>query len=109
MIDEEENEVERYNEDGEKIPPNEPWSPTGSEEELLIEILEPTVVTSILVTDEVKKITFKISYKPEDSDEFVDYVDESGQAEVRHFGLPLIYCFCNIGLCQALGPNGINK
>ena len=25
------------------------------------------------------------------------------------FGLPLIYCFCNIGLCQALGPNGINK
>ena len=25
------------------------------------------------------------------------------------FGLPLIYCFWNIGLCQALGPNGINK
>ena len=25
------------------------------------------------------------------------------------FGLPLIYCFCNIGLCQALWPNGINK
>ena len=25
------------------------------------------------------------------------------------FGLPLFYCFCNIGLCQALGPNGINK
>ena len=23
--------------------------------------------------------------------------------------LPLIYCFYNIGLCQALGPNGINK
>ena len=25
------------------------------------------------------------------------------------FGLPLIDCFCNIGLCQALGPNGMNN
>ena len=85
MIDEEENEVERYNEDGEKIPPNEPWSPTGSGEELLIEILEPTVVTSIVVTDEVEDITFTISYKPEDSDEFVEYVDESGQPQVSPY------------------------
>ena len=85
MIDEEENEVVRYNEDGSEIPSNEPWSPKEGEEELRIEIAEPTVVTSIVVTDETEEFTFTISYKPEGSDTFVDYVDESGQPKVSQY------------------------
>ena len=87
MIDEEENKVERYREDGSEISQDSPWQPTGSEEELRIEIREPTVVTSILVKDEDedKDITFTISFKPEDSNTYVDYVDESGQPQVSLF------------------------
>ena len=81
MIDEQENKVERYDEDGEKISQESPWEPTGSEVELRIEIQEPTVVTSILVKDEDKEIKFTISYKPEGSDTYEDY-GESGQPEV---------------------------
>lgn len=91
MLKEAENEVVRYDANFNKIESGRRWSPTGSEEELLVIINEPTIVTSILVTDEVKRITFTVSYKPEDSNEFKDYVDEFGQPEVsvyyNHYAL----------------------
>ena len=81
MIDEEANEVVRYNEVGSEIPSDEAWSPIGRED-LILELTTPTVVTSIQVTDQVEEIFFKVSYKPEDEDTFIEYVGESGEPQV---------------------------